>query len=137
MSRYVEKPYGMVLSSGNEFFFRDEQDVYRGFPCSVWLRRVTFSQINVINCVVRSPAEQILFYPVKFSPGEFEKSYGGDTYYRLTDWWCGWLDNNCPGWGYPPAKNADRVPSIFFARRKDGLAFVNKVCELLKGMEFS
>lgn len=137
MSNYARHKHGLTIGSGNNFFYRDENDEYRDFPAVVSLDPYYFDRHTTLHVGIRTPAEQLIFYEDGI---EEPKEYKGEkwvekrTMYRLKSWWVNWLDQNCPGWGYPPMKNADRVPTLFFARRKDALTFVRYIEQTLAGM---
>lgn len=135
MSRYVTKKHGMVIGSDNLFSFRKEEGGLACFPCIVGVRSLHFDNYSSLHTGLRSLAEQLLFYGVEVDP-DMERGWGGTTAYRLKQWWINWLDANCPGWGYPPISFSDRVPNLFFAKRKHALAFTRKVEEILKGEEY-
>ncbi len=138
MSRYVDKPHGITIGSANQFSFMDEDDNYQHFNAVLWFRQYTFDQPSTIHVGIKPPAIQMVFYrTVLEEPETFE----GKTWvnkknmYRLKDGWVRWLDTNCPGWGYPPMKNADRIPNLFFKRRADALLLASEVDKQLKGIK--
>lgn len=135
MSRYVKKKHGLTIGSDNLFFHYDEQEEVRHYPCIVSVSSLFFDNYSTIHAYIRSTAEQLLFKSVLLTETEF--GYKTErVHYRLKPYWIGWLDENCPGWGYPPITHSDRVPNLFFARRKDALAFYNQVDNCLKGERY-
>lgn len=140
MTRYVErKKLGISIGSDNNFFFRDEEGKFHDFPCIVGISSLYFDNHSTLHVDIRSPVEQLLFYPVILSE---TKTYDGVTweekrkYYRLKSFWLKWLNDNCPGWGYPPPKFADRIPTLFFAERSHAVMLVSRIEEALAGMRF-
>ena len=134
MSKYVKKPHGLIIGSDNLFSYRDEEGKMHHFPALVGVHRLYFDNYSTLHAGIRSTAEQLLFTPVVI-----EKEMGGFSYeataYRLKSYWLRWLDENCPGWGYPPLNDTD-LPSLFFAKRKHALAFANHVADVLKGERY-
>lgn len=137
MSRYVEKPHGLVIGSGNVFFHRTEDgEGVLFYDAIVSVKELYFENFSLLHADIRSTAEQLLFYPVEVDDGVLGGITLKKTMYRLKDFWECWLNENCPGWGQPPLDYSDRVPTIFFAKRKHALAFANKVVEVLKGQRY-
>jgi len=135
MSRYVTKKNGIRIGSDNVFFYKDENDEIRDFPCIVSIAPLFFDNYSTHHAFIRSTAEQLLFNPGIYTDNRFGYEET-KTMYRLDDWWVRWLDANCPGWGYPPPHNSDRVPCLFFAKRKHALAFANEVARILQGERY-
>lgn len=135
MSKYVTKKHGITIGSDNIFFYRDEKDYFHDFKCIVSISRLYFDGYSTLHVGIRSTAEQLLFYPEKIKISRFGYSLDA-TCYRLKNYWVQWLNENCPGWGYPPMRENEPVPNIFFMKRKHALAFYNHIDELLKGQRY-
>lgn len=136
MSQYIKKQHGMVIGRGNTFFYRDEDGEMLYFSTIVSISELFYDRHSTLHAGIRSTAEQLLFDPIKVP----DSTIGGytihKTMYRLRPYWIGWLNENCPGWGYPPVENADRVPSIFFSMYRHAKAFTDHVTEVLKGERY-
>jgi len=136
MSSYNKKPHGMVIGRSNNFFYRDEDGDMRNFPCIVSISELYFDNYTSLHAGIRSTAEQLLFDSVLVPDGTMGGHIFHKTMYRLRPYWIGWLDENCPGWGYPPVENSDPVPSIFFSMYRHAKAFTEHVAEVLKGERY-
>lgn len=136
MSQYIKKPHGMTIGRSNTFFYRDEDGDMRYFPCIVGISELYYDNYSSLHAGIRSTAEQLLFDPIKVPDGMLGDYKIHKTMYRLRPYWIGWLDENCPGWGYPPVENSDRVPSIFFSMYRHAKAFTEHVAEVLKGERY-
>ena len=136
MSRYVKKKHGVIIGSGNVFFYRDENDQFHDFVAILSLRRYAFEQYTTANVRIRTPAEQLLWH---FWTEQRDIEFEGHTLtnfvnlVRPTGIAKQWLDKHAPGWGCRPPIDHDPSPSFFFKRRKDALAMSMWIDEMLKG----
>ena len=136
MGKYVNKSHGLILGSGNIFFICDDTDAPEGVPsfrdgyrAIVWTNGYHFENITSLNCFIINPAEQLLWdRQIKVIYPEHK------NYYTLKNWPRTWLENNVgPIYKMWDVKTeADRNDCIFFKRRKDALAFVKAIDEVLK-----
>jgi hypothetical protein len=136
MSNYIKKPHGMMIGRSNNFFYRDEDGDMRDFPCIVGISVLYFNRYSSLHAGIRSTAEQLLFDSVLVADTSLGDFKFHKTMYRLRPYWIGWLDENCPGWGYPPVKHADSVPSIFFSMYRHAKAFTEHVAYFLEGERY-
>lgn len=143
MSRYVNKPHGLIIGSGNWFFYFDADDKCHDFPCIVGIDGYVFDQYNTINVFVRTPAQQLILVQetieVLVDPFEVNGKLITDyvryeTRHHLTPSAKHWLEKNAPGYGFAGHLRDDRHPSIFFAKRSHALAFCKWVDDVLKGI---
>lgn len=126
---YIRKEHGLIIGRNNIFYYHDEDGDLRSFPCIVRVSGLHFVGRSSLHAGIRSTAEQLIFDPVLM----LGSSGFHHTIYRLRPYWIGWLDENCPGWGYPPVINSDRVPPIYFPLYRYGKLFVDHVNHLLMG----
>lgn len=140
MSRYVKKKHGIIIGSGNVFFYRDENGEFHDFPCIMSFSTLIFDEINSWNVWVRSPAEQLVW---DRKQREVEVTFGTTTYTELKTYYdltwtarC-WLDLNAEGWGFQLEEDRKAsAPPIFFKKRKHALAFYDFIDQNLKGMRY-
>lgn len=140
MSKYVTKKHGIIIGSGNVFFYKDENDEFHDFPCVLWASQLVFENTNSFNVRVRSPAEQLLWdiktYEEEDTLGV--RSFTKTVRYCEPSWSTRqWLDKNAPGWGMQTREGrANGAPSIFFKKRSHALAFYQWLDSHLKGMHY-
>lgn len=135
MSRYVTKKHGIIIGSGNVFFYRDENDVFHDFPCIFSTSSYSFDQINTFNVKVRTPAEQLIwdieYHDVVETFGS--KEYVSQRPYPEVSWEVRrWLNENAEGWGVQLPEN--RSKSIFLKKRKQALALYDFIDSHLSGI---
>jgi hypothetical protein len=145
MSRYVDKKHGLILGSGNVFFFRDEEKALHEFNAVVWAQGLYFPDHSTAHGNIQSMAEQFIWDEWE---EVVEKPYEMDgetimlpihvTHRKPSTYVTYWLNENAPGWGVqpPPLCGRDSSPSIFFAKRSHALAFTKMVEEMLDGVTF-
>jgi hypothetical protein len=138
MSRYVTKNHGLIIGSGNIFFYMNDDGEMKHFNAIVSARDYRFAQINSLNVSIRTPAQQILFQEVPAN--DDDKIRHREEWLRTviipTDFITRWLNENTPGWGFPQrCRKCDA--SFFFAKRSHAVAFCKKVDDILKGIDFS
>ena len=145
MSRYVDKKHGLILGSGNVFFFRDAEDNFHDFNAVVWAQSHYFPNHSTAHAGIRSLAEQFIWdeweeivkEPIELD-GETIELPRHVTFRRPSPYVTYWLNENAPGWGVPPPPvcGRDPSPSLFFAKRSHALAFTKMVEGMLGGAEF-
>ena len=145
MSRYVDKKHGLILGSGNVFFFRDEERALHEFNAVVWAQGLYFPRHSTAHAGIRSIAEQFIWDEWEVRVEEKHELDGETfvlprhlTHRRPSHYVTYWLNANAPGWGVPPPPlcGRDSSPSIFFAKRSHALAFTKMVEEMLDGVTF-
>ena len=135
MSRYVTKKHGIVIGSGNTFFFAKENGEWHETKCLFSLRGYRCTQINMVNVALRTPAEQLLYVERPVTDAEAEKinDYTHRIAVEITPHMARWMDINTPGWAIPPhAKRCDIA--IFFQKRAHALALSNYINQMLDGL---
>lgn len=134
MSKYVEKKHGIIIGSGNVFFYRDEDDNFHDFNAVLWLRGFAFQPITSANYFIRTPAHQFLWNVVEIEITSKVDSHRTKVNGHTPSWSARrWCDDNAPGWGCRPPQANDNNPTFFFKRRKDALGLAKFVEESLKG----
>jgi hypothetical protein len=151
MSKYVNKKHGLIIGSDNIFFITNDEHAPEGvkqfrdgYRAIVWAKKYSFTQINSLNVFIRTPAEQLIWNietetvmetigSEKFGYQEFpiERHYP-----KLREFWVKWLNTNIgPLHDKWDIRSKEKMfdTAIFFRRRKDALAFIKKVEEILDG----
>jgi hypothetical protein len=147
MSRYVDKPHGLTLGSGNHFFVIDrhhadgEEKIRDGYKAIVSIRKYDFTSCSTANVFIETPAEQLIW---RRKQREIWKTYGDitfpihETYFVLSKWIAAWLTKEVgpmkDRWDtYTQAEMSSRC--IFFKRRMDALAFCKMIDGVLAGVK--
>lgn len=136
MSQYIKKPHGLIIGRGDIFFYRDADGDFREFPALVRVLSLTFDRFTTLHAGIRSVVEQLIFDTALITDESIVGGLNLLVKCRLRPYWIGWLDENCPGWGYPPPENADRVPPIYFSMYRHAKAFTQHVAYLLEGERY-
>lgn len=145
MSKYVTRKHGLVLGSGNYFYVYDTEhpegvpELRDGYRAIISTNRYTFDQIDILNVVVRTPAEQLLW---KVQTHNVDQEFEGVTYsspkrlLTLSPWFRTWLEKNVGALydAWDTYTWIERDPSVFFKRRGDALKFAQEVDARLAGM---
>ena len=158
MSRYVTHKHGLILGSANIFFCVDRQhelnappielpegvkDLRDGYGAIVWPTNYSFDSVNSVNVFVKTPAQQLIWGPrrtvdftVEFEGRPLQRFF---SWCELRSWPRQWLEANVgpvyDKWDVRTRANHLGTDCIFFKRRKDALAFVHQVAEMLKGIQ--
>lgn len=139
MSRYVTKKHGLIIGSGNVFFYRDDDGKHKDFPAIVWAQGLFFPRHSTAHTGLRSLAEQFIWDE---GLEEAEPTiYDGITlpqfkHYRwLRHYPRCWLEQNAPGYGVREQPENGHG-TFFFAKRGHALAFVKMVTDHLDGMTY-
>lgn len=145
MTRYVfKKKQGLVIGSGNIFFWFSTKPCTEIYRAVVWAQPYEFNEDNPHNGWlthgIKTPAFQMIWEVIE---KEIEVDFDGKmisryaTYHRPRHLIKSWLDENTPGYGLRPIDiSNDPQPTVFFANRKHAVAFVRFIEESLKEMAF-
>lgn len=147
MSRYVDKPHGLTIGSGNIFFVIDRHapegvaDLRDGYTAIVSIRKYQFDRCSTANVFIETPAEQLIWQRkvVKVPQTMGNLTYHLDrNYWTLTPLAQRWLEENVgklhQQWDtYTQAEMSGRC--VFFNRRKDALAFCKMIDGHLSGVK--
>lgn len=142
MSKYVDKPHGLTIGSDNWFFIvgDGDQDNRCDYRAIVSTKGYSFDQCNVLNCRIETPAQQLIWQEIEIETDDENEFRRFKRAYVLQPWWADWLTREVgpirDKWDVRSHCETPR-DSIFFKRRKDALAFCNRVDEILKGVKFS
>ncbi len=120
MSKYVTKKHGMIIGSDNVFFYYDDKiEKFHDFSAIVSVRSYYFDKYSSAHCEIETPAQQYMFnkieteHEVKISDISFTET---KTHYEFKIFIENWLNENCPGWGFPKSTKNDSC--IFFKKKK-------------------
>jgi hypothetical protein len=132
MSKYVNKPHGLVIGSDNIFFIVGDGEMRSDYRAIVSSYDYQLDNIDSLTVQVRTPAQQIIWTRVD---GTEDTDFR--HHYLLTRWCRGWLDQNVgaerDAWDVR-SKSERTTEPIFFRRRTDALAFVRQIDDRLKGI---
>ncbi len=146
MSKYVDKKHGLIIGSDNIFFIVDDVDAPEGvekfrsdYRAIVWAKGYDFDQISTLNVFLETPVNQLLWSMVKIPiQEEYEREPVDRTRYVLKNWVRNWLEKNVGAihdkWDIR-TYNQKTDRQIFFKRRKDALAFVRMIENILSGIK--
>lgn len=137
MSRYVKKKHGLVIGSDNWFFYWDKDRNMHDFPCILGVKGFQFENGIAYAFRIRTPAQQLLVHFRRLKKGEYIDEFGRDCEGQIVQepsrWLKNWLDNNAPGWGYPPPTPRENM-NLFFQKRGHAVALCKEVESILKGV---
>ncbi len=116
MSRYVNKPHGLYIGSGNQFHCHDVTG-FHGYSAMVRVQEYRFENFVFTYDPIYTPAEQLLV--------------GADL--KPTATAIRWLNENAPGWGHcaEPMCRKDAL-AFYFKKRAHAVAFCKWVDHVLK-----
>lgn len=140
MSRQVKKKHGLTLTSGNHYFVANDGPVRDGYTCIVKAHGYDFAQFNTVNCMIETPARQIIWRKTEVELTDLANLMDRD-YYNVTPYIHNWLCRNIgpyqQDWDTYSKITSSSNLCLFFKRRKDALKFVAFIEELLDGITFS
>lgn len=135
MTRYVNKPHGLTIASGNVFFF-GHGEALREFPAMIRFNAYDLGEnvpFSSINGLLQTPAIQICWFQEEV-PLPVTGSRGSDYayYWRPRRWFRTWLDKHAPGWAVRPVEaRGSGEKLIFLQKRQHAVAIANLVQEHL------
>jgi len=136
MSRYISKRHGLVY--GNNIYSLRIGGEPRTFKYTLMLESYDNSGEHpapALTYCLLTPAQQLLFAE-KNVP--FPTSTGLTSWnevYILRSYFQKWLDENTKSWAMTPqTPDTFEPPSFYFDRRKDVLAFVELIKQILSGL---
>lgn len=162
MSLYKQHKNGMGISWDNFYAVIDRSEKHNGEPsldlpegvkdfrdgyhAVVSLAAYDFDRVSSLNIDIRTPAQQLVFqdrvirweHSVQMD-GRDVKIPQGKQYVVLTPFAEQWLNEYVgPKFEKWDMRSRDNVcnANIFFRRRKDALAFIRMINEVLKGIKF-
>ena len=137
MSRYVTSRHGIIIGSGNNFFYWDEDGNIHDYPCILSVQGYNFDQINSVTVNLRTPAQQLLITKVtQPEPDRFRPEYIIDHKVEAPSaFLAGWLERNVAEgrWSYHVDRQTRRM-TLYFERRRDAVALSRAVDKQLKGI---
>jgi len=143
MSKYVNHDHGMIIGSNNVFFVIDEfhpkelPKVRDNYSAVVSFRTYDFDQVNSVNVIVETPANQLVWKRETVHDGRYPPHVEiTKQVHNPSDLTLGMLDNfGVRGKDYDYYTDSEKCNRcLFFRRRKDALSFVNHVKNLLRGI---
>lgn len=128
MTKYTRHKHGMTIGSGDWFLLYDgEGDKQADYRAMVSAGNFNFKQINPYNCLVMTPAQQIIW----------ERKDGHE--FTLNPYTHRWLLDNVgergPQW-YIRKHPIGADDAVLFRLRGKALAFIKMISENLEGKGF-
>lgn len=128
MTRYVEHKHGIVIGSGNVFFFRGLNNALSdGWSSIVWAKGYTFDEYSTLHAAIKTPAETLLW------------THNVDGGVALSRYIVSYLTNTIGArgveWDVRPFAQ-DTNDAIFFRTRKNAIVLVKFLKTQLAGMKY-